>query len=706
MSSVRRELVRTIVFEAFDRFEDDAEGRQAYLRERCRDNPEYLPIAMEEVEVEERIRKGQFMDKPAAALLGGVIPEGTLIGEYRIGSLIGEGAMGAVYRARQTSLDRDVAVKTLRTPLGMQAGQRFLSEAKTLSRIASERVIHVYAYGDYHGQPYIVMEYGEGTNLAQMIADQKFPDVKSRLAIALQIAEGLEQIHHANIAHRDVKSSNVLVDGEGNVKLIDFGIAWREDSRMTQIGQALGTPAYMPPEQILRHLGGSATDVEQYKRVDIYSFGILLYELFTGELPLKGETRGEVEREIVHTPVALEPLRNCHVPAGVIELIRLASSKNPAARPRNFTEVANLLRASIEEFPAREAARVKPSLRTPITVICILAILIGLAAVYSFRNHTTVHSAGSVPSISPALKADLKGLPETRPAIPHRTVAVNSMPVAPPRNFGPISSKIPEETAPAQPTPKSVPEPKQTEDPAIPPPLPAPLPAPVPAPELAASAADVLHDRAPDVPAVVESAEERDWVRLRDTRDAAALQAFWTAYPNGKHAAEARRAAAAIEYQGIKNSNSPEALQNFAQKYPEHPFAASALSIANQFQARMAASTEIRETLKRYATAMHGMKLSDVLATRELDKQQQSKIENLFHTSRRIEMALALTTPPQFAEPVVEDPSGKNQIPMHATAEGDLDMLVVSGSGDAQSEKRRVTVHLKRTAKGWVITSF
>jgi hypothetical protein len=563
-----------------------------------------------------------------------------------------------VYRARQISLDRDVAVKTLRTPLATQAGLRFLSEAKTLSRIASARVIHVYAYGDFNGQPYIAMEYGEGTNLAQMIAEQKFHDIKSRLEIALQIAEGLEQIHLANIAHRDVKPSNVLVDPKGNVKLIDFGIAWREDSRMTEIGQALGTPAYMPPEQILRYLGGSATDVEQYKRVDIYSFGILLYELFTGELPFKGETRCEVEREIVHTPVTLEPLRECHVPEGVVELIRLATSKNPAARPRSFGEVVNVLRIYIAEPQTKPAGRPAParSFQARVAALGILAAAVAAAGVYQLRYAGTTRATGSTPALRPAPQAQLKAPLETQP--PVSVPASSSIP--PPL---PVSTEVAARTPARRQTVQDLPELKRPADPVIPMAQP-------PVPETVVSKIDRLPD---------------------------ALTAT--------DVVEARRAAARVEYESIKNSNSPEALQNFAEKYPEDPFAPSASSVANQLRARVAASVEIRETLKRYVAAMHGMKLADVLSVQELDKKQQSKLQDLFHSSRTIEMSLVPTAQPQFAEPLVTDPAGAREIPSHAVVECDLDMLAVSGSGDVQPEKKPVAVHLKRTAKGWVITS-
>jgi serine/threonine protein kinase len=694
MSPPSRKLIRTMVFEAFDRFEDDVDSRRAFLRERCRDNPELLPLAIEEIEVEERIRNGKFMDKPAAAVFGTTIPEGTLVGDYRIGSLIGEGAMGAVYRARQISLDREVAVKTLRTRLGKQMGRRFLAEAKTLSRIASARVIHVYAYGDCDGQPYIAMEYVPGTNLAQMIAEGKFPDVKSRLAVALQIAEGLEQIHFANIAHRDVKPSNVLVDERGNVKLIDFGIAWREDSRMTEIGQALGTPAYMPPEQILRHLGGSATDVEQYKRVDIYSFGILLYELFTGELPLKGGTRGEVEHEIVHAPVPLGPLRECQVPEGLVELIRLASSKNPAARPRNFTEVVNVLRIYIAEPQTEVTHRIKRSKfpKRTIAVTCLLTAFAAIPAVYSLR------SAGIVRTPDPTRS------PEPTPLGP--ATRSEGKPAGSPKADTSKSSPVPQVARVST---------KTTEAPVFQPeaeklvfndPKPPVVPAlPMDAANQAAPTAGPVYNTIPEAPVVIESAEDREWARLRDSNEVSALETFWTSYPNGMHTADARKAAATILYARLKMSQNPEALQSLAQRYPEQPIATSALSIANQLKARIAASAEILEKLNRYASAMHSKNLREVLSVRELDKKQQSEFKSMFGTSRRIDIALSPMAQPEFSEPLVEDPSGINEVPSHAVVESDLNLTVVYGSGDTQSQKGRIKVRLKRTANGWIITS-
>ena len=698
MPADKRKLVRTIVFEAFDLYEYDRKARDAFLRSRCGDNAELLSLAMNEAEAEEHVRKARFMERPAAFALSGVIPEGTEIGDYRFGTLIGEGAMGSVYRARQISLDRDVAIKTLRSPLAPQARSRFLSEARALSRIASSRVVHVYGYGDYHGHPYIAMEYVEGTNLGQLIAEERIGTFEARLTIALQIAEGMEHIHLANIAHRDVKPSNVLIDASGNIKLIDFGIAWREDSRVTEIGQALGTPAYMPPEQILRQLGGTATDVEQYRRVDIYSFGILMYELFTGTLPFDAETRGEVERQIVHAPVRLEPLRARHVPEGIVELIRLSTAKMPAARPRSFTEVANVLRIYVVE---RAPESVEPPVRAVglgvrWQLVAATITVTAVALALQLRSAGTAHPQVPRPFLSVPLSSGASPAVD-RPSAQPTVEIIRVSPQAP----SPRGSRT--ESAVQPPIPRKTTVNAGLQPPAIaiesnryaqaaeenaarvaPPPLPAP-----PIPEFPLRTA--------------ETPEDRDWARSHDSGDVAALRAFRTAYPQSKYSHEARKILAALEYDTVKNSDDPKALQRFAQEHPDHVFAPVAESMAQQLEARAVAAVEIRDALARYASAIQRMSLDDVARWRELNKQQRQSFANMFKGARRIEVALVPKSLPDFLEPVLRDPGASSNIPSRATIRADQNMLVDSGRGDIQSVRRELTIHLRKAAKGWII---
>ena len=217
---------------------------------------------------------------------------GTRIGPYEVTGSLGAGGMGEVYRARDTKLDRDVALKVLPhaftdDPVRLA---RFEREAKVLASLNHPNIGHIYGLEEAAGQKALVLELVEGPTLAERIAQGRIP-VDEALSIARQIAEALEAAHEAGVIHRDLKPANVKVKDDGTVKVLDFGLAKALEpsvpgdsppsssgsAPVTQIGIAMGTPAYMSPEQAR----GKSVD----KRTDIWSFGIVLYEMLAGERP-------------------------------------------------------------------------------------------------------------------------------------------------------------------------------------------------------------------------------------------------------------------------------------------------------------------------------------------------------------------------------------------------------------------------------------
>jgi hypothetical protein len=203
--------------------------------------------------------------------------------------------------------------------------------------------------------------------------------------------------------------------------------------------------------------------------------------------------------------------------------------------------------------------------------------------------------------------------------------------------------------------------------------------------------------------APVETAEDVNWARLRQRPDAAALRAFLAQYPGGKHAREAAAALGEFAYAAVRNSDDPQALRRFAQEYPEHGFAQTALNIASQLEAKAVAATEIRQVLAHYASAVQSMKIDAVAAVRELNKQQRESFQNLFH-ARRIEAMLVAKSAPEFPEFVGADSAAAPAAPTRASIRGEWTETVDSGTGEAQTVRREVTVQLRRTRNGWIIT--
>jgi serine/threonine-protein kinase len=300
------------------------------------------------------------------------------IGKYELQEYLG-GGMSHVYRSIDTVIGRTVAVKIL-TDQGCadaEAKARFLQEARMAGNISHDNCLSIYDFGeDDQHHPYMVMEFLRGEDLRHAIRDGHLPDVKTKLKVALQTARALEYIHSLKIIHRDIKPENIHITTNGVVKLMDFGIAKTEGLSMTRTGYVLGTPYYMAPEQVL---GNEITE-----QVDVYAYGVMLYEIFAGVKPVTGDTVERIFYSILNEPLNVEPLQQTDAPAGVAELVSKCTAKDPAQRPKGFGPVAAELEAILAalEPATAQAPPVEPPGRPawmiPVAAFLLLAVAAGL----------------------------------------------------------------------------------------------------------------------------------------------------------------------------------------------------------------------------------------------------------------------------------------------------------------------------------------
>jgi TonB family protein len=268
------------------------------------------------------------------------------IGKYELEEFLG-GGMSHVYRARDTVIGRTVAIKIL-TEAGCQdaeAKARFLAEARMAGNISHENIISIYDFGEDEKQrPYMVMEFLQGEDLRHAIKNGHTGDLRNRIRLALGVARALEYVHLQKIVHRDIKPENVQVTTGGIVKLMDFGIAKSEGLAMTRAGYVLGTPYYMAPEQVN---GQNVTD-----QVDVYAFGVLVFELLTGNKPIAAETVERIFYSILNEPLNVRPLHDAGLPESVCDLVSKCTQKGPAARPQGFAPICASLKRVVTELEA------------------------------------------------------------------------------------------------------------------------------------------------------------------------------------------------------------------------------------------------------------------------------------------------------------------------------------------------------------------
>jgi serine/threonine-protein kinase len=266
---------------------------------------------------------------------------GTQLDNYRVDEKIGEGGMGAVYRAYDVMLEREAALKFLRPELSAQPDliERFRSEAKAVARLNHANVAGIYGLHHHQTDLFMAMEFVPGPTLHEVIASQGRLPVGHAVAIAAAVLSALEYAHAQGIVHRDIKTANIIVRPDGRVKVMDFGIARVLGSqRHTRTGFAVGTLAYMAPEQI--------QGLEVDGRADIYSLGIVLYEMLSGRTPFAGGTDWQMMQS--HISMAPPPLSSSvEVPEEVERVVMRALAKEPVDRFASATEFRRALKASL-----------------------------------------------------------------------------------------------------------------------------------------------------------------------------------------------------------------------------------------------------------------------------------------------------------------------------------------------------------------------
>lgn len=271
------------------------------------------------------------------------------LGRYQIGDLIGQGAMAMVYKAFDPEIRRQLAIKVLLPELSRDAEHRarFLGDAKGAGGLAHPNIVTVYDVGEQEQHPYIAMELVEGTTLGQRLGNKKPLPTRDSLEIAIQLAKALDYAHKRGIVHRDVKPGNILMLKNSNsVKLGDFGIcrfSSDDATQHTKVGTILGTPHYMSPEQTT---GKANVD----GRSDLFSAGVVLYQMLTGVRPFEGDSLIEVGLKIWNAePEPIEKLRP-DLPKSLHRIVNRALKKQPEKRFQNGEEMANALIAVVREL--------------------------------------------------------------------------------------------------------------------------------------------------------------------------------------------------------------------------------------------------------------------------------------------------------------------------------------------------------------------
>ena len=295
------------------------------------------------------------------------MPHPERVDRYVIEGIIGRGAMGVVYRARDERIGRVVALKTVTVPHDMSAGERsaaverFAREARAAGQLSHPNIVTVFDFvaAPAEGGGYIAMEAVEGRSLREILSEGALTPDRS-LEVAMQIGRALDCAHRHKIIHRDVKPANILLRLDGLAKLTDFGIARIESSELTRTGESVGSPSYIAPETLL--------DRPADGRTDLFSLGVVLYECLTGEKPFRAETVAALYQKILTEdqppPTTLDP----SIPGGWDTIVMRLLAKNPEDRYQNATELLRDLRFMEEGRPMTSSAPVEgvpPAIRPP-----------------------------------------------------------------------------------------------------------------------------------------------------------------------------------------------------------------------------------------------------------------------------------------------------------------------------------------------------
>ena len=274
---------------------------------------------------------------------------------YEIIKSIGEGGMANVYLAYDTILDRNVAIKVLRGDLANDEKfvRRFQREALSASSLSHPNIVAMYDVGEDNGLYYIVMEYVEGKTLKQLLKKRGSLTLSEAIDIMLQLTDGMAHAHDSYIVHRDLKPQNIMIQDDGQIKITDFGIAMALNStQLTQTNSVMGSVHYLPPEQA----AGKGTTIKS----DIYSMGIIFYELLTGELPFKGDSAVEIALKQMKEPLPDVHKLNNDIPQSIENIILKSTAKNPKNRYDDAKSMHNDLLTALNDDRINEPPYVYP----------------------------------------------------------------------------------------------------------------------------------------------------------------------------------------------------------------------------------------------------------------------------------------------------------------------------------------------------------
>jgi serine/threonine-protein kinase len=267
------------------------------------------------------------------------------IGKYRIDGVLGKGAMGVVYKGFDLGIERTVAIKTVRKDLvdpdlAAQVMARFKNEAKAAGRLLHPNIVSVYEYGEDDANAFIAMEYVDGTGLREYLNRKASFDVGQIVAIVSQVLEALDFAHERGVVHRDIKPANLILTASGAVKVADFGIARIDTSNLTNAGMVMGTPSYMSPEQC------QGKDID--KRSDLFSTGVVLYELLTGEKPFSGSIEAIAFKICYEDQKPPSELSKLELTPAMDAIVATALAKSPDARFQNARAFNRALRQALD----------------------------------------------------------------------------------------------------------------------------------------------------------------------------------------------------------------------------------------------------------------------------------------------------------------------------------------------------------------------
>lgn len=338
------------------------------------------------------------------------LTRGARIGHFEIIEWLGAGAMGTVYRAFDPRLDREVAIKILPEAFSRDPDRlrRFELEARAVARLAHPHIVALYDVGTHDGAPFIVMEMLDGETLRGKMLGRPFP-ARKVVEYGIQIASGLAAAHEHGLVHRDIKPENLFVGRDGRLKILDFGIAKLLDTgsptgtsaeTLTVVG-FVGTPAYSSPEQVRGHVADH--------RADLFSLGVVLYEMASGVSPFRRDSAPESMTAVVNDEPPLPPVTS-DCPPGLARVVQHCLQKDPAERFQHARDLAFALDAAVPSVPAPlTGARRAPNLRAALGVATLLT-FVGLAAFVAGRRSTP--PAGTGPAVDVQRLTDFDGLEE------------------------------------------------------------------------------------------------------------------------------------------------------------------------------------------------------------------------------------------------------------------------------------------------------